>query len=350
MFDLDKLVNDDPDSFMVGNKECYLRYYKDASFSSIKCSIDDELAGSQWVTEMIDVNQSEGGFYRKWIQTNCEPISKLELDDREDLLSGEEVQEALEETAYSMYADKTNYMISEYVKSMYLSVDGGTTRIPFYVVAKLGNTTETNEVPVALLAYYKPELNIGTQPRTDVAELFLDPDVGSTTDYIREAEKAPLIFSNTAKDIVVPQIYQVKNAVFTYPGAATLDYSNPNPFLSNWAALVENPEDLVSYQLPYDNDISHIVTSDLENPEYIVNKYVDDHKEEVKRCISETVNEKELTLREARKNDAITTKVYEIGEPFVTNGFRVEEDELSLTARFDPDTAFLSMAQATSYG
>ena len=327
-FDLMRLANDDSRTFMIGNRECYLRNYKDASFSDIKCSIDDEQAGSQWVTEVIGVNQSERGFYRKWIQTNCEPIDKLDLKERNDLRSGKEVQESLKESSYALYADESSYMITEYVKSLYLSVDGGITRIPFYVVAKRGNTTETNEIPVALIAQYKPELNIGTEPRMDVAELFLDPNIESTYDYIREREKAALIFSNTSKNVVAVQSYKVKNAVFAYPGAAVIDYSNSNPFLSNWTDLVDNQADLVSYHLSYDGNIKNIVTSDKENPEYLESSNGTTYS-------SVTEKEKEITL-----SDSITTKQYVINNPFVTKGFRVEEDELSITAKFQPKTEF----------
>lgn len=341
-FNLELLSNNSPETIMISNEKCYLRYYKDASFSNMEVSIDDQKPGSQWVTEVVSINQGGDGIYRKWLQSNCEPIDALDLAARKDLKTGRKVQEALKGTPYAVYADEEKYAISEYVKSMYLSVDGGVTRIPLYVVAQYGSTTETNEIPVALIAYYKPVLNAGAEPRQEVAELFMDPDIGSTYDYIKEEKEADLIFSQTSKGVVAPQFYKVKNAVFAYPGAATIDYYNENPFLSNWENLVDDPEKLVSYHVDYDGKLENIVTSGRENPVYVestekadVHQSVNKKDEEEKNCI--------LTLREESTEDeasAITTEQYEMKDSYITNPFRMETDELGFVARFNSKEDF----------
>lgn len=90
-FNLELLSNNAPDKIMIGNAKCYLRNYKDASFTDIEAYIDDGVPANQWVTEVIRIDQGANGAYRKWIQSNCEPIDKLDLDTRIDLKSGKEV-------------------------------------------------------------------------------------------------------------------------------------------------------------------------------------------------------------------------------------------------------------------
>ncbi|SES79853.1 Ig-like domain-containing protein [[Clostridium] polysaccharolyticum] len=339
-FNLELLSSNAPETIMISNKKCYLRYYKDASFSNFQCSIDDAIPGSQWVTEAVSVNQGGNGTYRKWIQSNCEPIDKLDLSTRKDLKNGRKVQEALKGTPYAVYADETKYSISEYVKSMYLSVDGGITRIPLYVVAQYGSTTETNEIPVALIAHYKPVLNAGTEPRKDAAELFMDSDIGSTYDYIKQEKEAELMFSQTSRGVVVPQFYDVKNAVFAYPGAAAIDYHNENPFFSSWESLVDDPDQLVSYHIDYDGNLEHMETSGRENPAYV------NSAEQVSVYDSIDRKDKEgkdslLTLKkESAENAAITTKQYDMKNSFITKPFRMQTDELGFVARFQSDKDF----------
>ena len=343
-FNLELLSSNSPETIQIGNDKCLLRYYKDASFSNIEVNIDDQKPGSQWVTEVVSVNQGGDGVYRKWIQSNCEPIDALDLRKmkRKDLKTGKQVQEALKETPYAVYADEEKYAISYYVKSMYLSVDGGVTRIPLYVVTQNGSTTETNEIPVALIAYYKTVLNAGTEPRKDVAELFMDSDIGSTYDYIQEENEAELVFSQTSRGVVVPQFYEVKNAVFTYPGAATIDYYNENPFFSSWGSLVDDSNKLVSYHLDYDGDLKNLVTSGRKNPVYVESTEQADVHE------SSTIKDEEeknriLTLKEESAEDdtpAITTEQYEMKGSFITNPFRMETDELGFVARLESDVNF----------
>ncbi len=341
-FNLELLSNNSPETIMISNNQCYLRYYKDASFSNVEVSIDDQKPGSQWVTEVVTVNQGGDGIFRKWIQSNCEPIDSLDLTARKDLKTGKKVQEALKGTPYAVYADEETYSISEYVKSMYLSVDGGVTRVPLYVVAQNGSTTETNEIPVALIAYYRASLNTGTEPRIDAAELFMDPDIGSTYDYIKEENEADLMFSQTSRGVVVPQFYEVKNAVFAYPGAATIDYYNENPFFSNWESLVDDPKKLVSYHLDYDGDLNHIVTSGRDNPLYVDSTEKADVHQSVNKK-DEKENNLILTLKEASIEDdtaAITTEQYEMEDSLITNPFRMETDELGFVARFNSSEDF----------
>lgn len=343
-FNLELLSSNSPETIMIANNKCLLRYYKDASFTNFEVSIDDQKPGSQWVTEIVSVNQGGDGIYRKWIQSNCEPIDALDLRKmkRKDLKMGKQVQEALKETPYAVYADEEKYTISYYVKSMYLSVDGGVTRVPLYVITQNGSTTETNEIPVALVAYYRPVLNAGTEPRKDVAELFMDPDIGSTYDYIQEENEAELMFSQTSRGVVVPQFYEVKNAVFTYPGAATIDYYNENPFLSSWENLVDDPNKLVSYHIDYDGDLKNIVTSERENPVYV------DSTEKADVHESSTIKDEEeknsiLTLKEESVEEdtpALTTKQYEMKNSLITNPFRMETDELGFVARLKSDVDF----------
>nr|WP_297934266.1 Ig-like domain-containing protein [uncultured Lachnoclostridium sp.] len=336
VFDIEKAMTDFPGKIVRSNEQCKLRGYKDASFIEINCMLDGEVPAKQWVTEVLTVNQDENGAYRKWIQSNCAEIAGLELKERKDLESGEKVQEALANTAYSMYADPTKYQITEYVKSMYVSVDGGTTRIPLYVVAQLGETTETNEVPVALVAHYKPKLNVGNEDRIDYAELFMDPDVGSTLNYIKDDKEAPLMIGQTSRGIETVYYYQVKHAVFVYPGAAKIVYPTDHPFLSNWSELAEHVEDLVSYHQVYDKDITHAVTDGKDNPDYVVSGEEESETKKYSSVNREIDGEKEiLTLREGtEKNAAITTTMYEIDNPYITKPFYVQGDELSLTAEF----------------
>ena len=335
VFDLTKLMTEYPGKVVKSNENCILRNYKDASFTDISCEIDDNRPTEQWITEVLQIDQSSNGAFRTWIQSNCAEISGLDLKDREEVRTGTEVQKSLADTSYAIFADSTKYQITEYVKSMYLSLDGGVTRIPLYVVAQLGDTTETNEIAVALVAQYKPEMNLLEEERQDTIELFMDPDIGSTVNYLKEEKDAELVFSQTSRGIVVPQSYLVKPVVFDYAGAATIDYTTENPFLSNWSNIVDDPEKLVSYHLGYDQDVTHVATSDKENP-----TYYESTEEETEHASSNRKDGKKdriLTLREESEEgagDAITTTQYEMEDALVTKGFRVEGDELSLTAKF----------------
>lgn len=342
VFDLAKMQWDLPDKITTKNDNCLLRSYKDVSFADIQCTIDDNSPGNQWVTEVLTIDLSEQGAYGKWIQGNTAPVSGLDLKGRKDIRSASEVQKKLEGTSYAIYADRSQYSISEYVKSMYLSVDGGTTRVPFYVISRLGETTETNEIPVALIAQYRPELNIKQEERQELNELFMDPDTKSEIDYLVVNKAAELLFSQTSRSLPVPQSYLVKNAVFSYPGAASIDYSSDNPFFSNWSELVDNPSDLVSYHLGYDKDIKHVVTSDKENPDY----YDSSDSEETysSRNRTEGSEDKVIILKEESKEgagDAIKTAQYEIENPLITKPFYVESDELRMTARFQEDFSYV---------
>lgn len=335
VFDLTKLMTEYPGKVVKLNENCILQTYKDASFTDISCEIDDNRPTEQWVTEVLRIDQSDNGAFRTWIQSNCAEISGLDWKDREEVRTGIEVQKALANTSYAIFADSTKYQITEYVKSMYLSLDGGTTRIPLYVVAQLGDTTETNEIAVALVAQYKPEINLLDEERQDTIELFMDPDIGSTVNYLKEEKDAELVFSQTSRGIAVPQSYLVKPVVFDYAGAATIDYATENPFLSNWSNIVDDSEKLVSYHLGYDQDVTHVATSDKENP-----TYYESTEEETEHASSNRKDGKKdriLTLREESEEgagDAITTTQYEMEDALVTKGFRVEGDELSLTAKF----------------
>jgi len=339
-FDLEKYRQADPKKVMLSNSKCLLRRYKDASFTDIKIKVDDESAGNQWVTEVIKVDQTENGAYRKWIQSNCESISKLDLETRKDLRTGEEVQKALASTEFSAYADQTRYTISEYVKSMYLSEDGGIVRIPFYVVAQNGDTTETNEIPVALIAHYKPAVNTKSGNNLIWTEVFMDKDLGSTYDYILNSNSAEVIFSQTCRGIPVPKSYTLKSAIMAYPGAAKINYSNDNPFLSSWSSLVNNPEDLTTYHIQYDEDSGMVVTDGMNNPTYVDEKessFTSTNK------MSEDGKAQLITLREASEDgeeQAITTSQYEINSPFITNGFHMDTDELEFTAEFEKIPSF----------
>ncbi len=341
-FNLVRLEQEYPGRVMRSNENCKLRNYKDASFTDISCEIDDNLAGKQWVTEVIKIDQAENGAFRSWIQSNCSEIYGLDLADKKYLRNGADLQKGLEETSYKAYADTTKYMISEYVKSMYLSLDGGVTRIPLYVVAQLGDTTETNEVPVALVAQYRPELNLAQTDRQDVLEIFIDPDIGSTTDYMKEDKDAELLISQTCRSVITPTTYPVKPVCFAYPGAATIDYSTDNPFLSNWSNLVDDESKLVTYHLEYDEDITHAVTTGKENPTYYDN--TEEKIEHTSTNVKEDEEDKKIVLSEtSRENpeEAIATEVYEMDDAFITNAFRVQGDQLTVTAKLADDFTFL---------
>ena len=150
---------------------------------------------------------------------------------------------------------------------------------------------------------------------------------------------------NTSFQVNVTKSYQVKNARFIYPGAATIDYSNENPFIPNWKNLVDKPEKqekLVSYHIEYDGDLKHIATNGRENPVYVestenkeIHQSINKKDEEEKNCM--------LTLREASEEGdkpAITTEQYEMKDANSTNPFHMETDELGLVARFNSDEEF----------
>ncbi len=333
IFDLVKAKNDFKGKVVDSNSNCRLHSYKDASFVNATCEIDDNIPSRQWVTEVLTVNQGSNGEFRRWIQSNCSPISGLDLKKREDLKNGDQVQSALAKTSYIEYSDPNKYQISEYVKSMYLSVDGGKTRIPLYVVAQLGQTTETNEIPVALVAYYKPVLNVAQEDRIDYAELFMDPEIASSYDYLKGEKEAVLMFGQTSVNVKTYFGYLVKHVVLTYPGAATITYPTEHPFQSNWAELAENEKDLVSYHQEYDSDITHIVTSGKSEPVYVDSR--DDNKTYSSINKMKDGQVEQLILREGSdEKKAVTTNLYELNEPYVTKPFRVKGDELKITANF----------------
>jgi len=340
-FDLKKAEKDYPDKIVLSNNECQCCYYKESSFNNVAGEIDDNAATEQWITEVLFVGQDENEVSKIWIQNNCAPIDSLDLKNRKDLKSGLEVQEALVNTEFSLYSDSTQYQISEYVKSTYLSMDGGKTRIPFYVVMKSGKDTESNEDPVALVAHFKPDINYTGTQDINYAELFMDPKIDSTYDYIKNEEEAQLMISETQlmsseAQVKVPAIfgYSIKPAIFTYPGAASINYTANKLFKKGWTDLTDDINNLVTYHQPYIENSLEVVTSQKVNPVYVdnteeQNQYVSTNKKIDGKPVLVTLRE------ETQDSPSITSTCYDVENTFITNPFRVEDEELSLTAEFD---------------
>lgn len=344
-FHLEELATANPSQYVIENKGCKLNYYKDASLKTIWCGIDDNLPGKQWVTEVITLHDGPDHVYREWVQDSGVDIQELNIKSTKYLQSGEETQKALEGTPYQEYSDPSKYSVKYYSKCMYLSVDGGEHKVPFYIIAKLDPTdSRENEAAVALVARYRAKLNTKKEPITEATEVFMDPQISCTYDYLQGEKKAELLFSQTSRCIPVPQLYSVKNAVFTYPGAASINYNNENPFLSDWSKIVEKPEDLKTYHIEYDGNLEHIRTENREEPTYVES----DKKENTHSSINrkdEDEKDKILMLKEESEEEegkSIVTKQYEMQNPVVTKGFRVETDELSITAEFgEEDFTFI---------
>jgi len=319
-FDLVKAASDTT-NVQCSNSKCLLRGYKDASFQKITCTIDDKAPGQQWVTEVIPLVESNVD----WITKNCATLSSTIYSSKSYLRSGAAVLSSLASTAYSTYSDSSaGYSISNYLKSMYLSIDGGKTRIPFYVITKAGTTTATSQIPVALVAQFKPEINTELQPVQMATEVFLDQDFASTYDYIKQTNKAELLLSLTCKGYQVPQFYEVKNAVMAYPGVATIDYSSQNPFQSNWSKLCDDMKQLTTYHLEFSGDMKTALTDGKKNPTYLDNnnvKYTSKNKT-------------------GQMDTSITSSQYEMDNPYITKPFRTGTDTLQLTAKLKEAITF----------
>lgn len=135
---------------------------------------------------------------------------------------------------------------SFYVKSMYASNDGGTTRMPVYVnvdfeefqyINERGETVRSSEKPVGIYVEFTPDVNTSGTPQLASVELFMDRDIASTIDYTLPAnadkKAAPLMGSDWIFSYVVEPAILLEQGdfeiVYDYNGAWNSFVPEDNP-------------------------------------------------------------------------------------------------------------------------
>jgi len=297
-----------------------MRNYRDYAFTGISASIDDGKAGDQWVT--VKLTPSTTNDYLSWIisggTAQLTTLTDL-LNERTDLKSGNELAAALKS---QFCTNEAYYKVSGYLKNIYISVDGGSTRYPVFVV-----TNDQAEKQMQFAAYYKARLNTSGQNRTDTIEVYLN-QADDSKDYFSEnsAQSAPQLIAKCGANgfAVTGKTYTVKNSAFMTPGVTTINYPTDNPFQSNWLKLVDNDQSkLVTYYADLEEGVSLLPGSGVSykqmgSPSTSLSS---SGKEQVEIAFSDTAT--------------YTVPQYKVTGTNSTEVFRIDEDLLTLSATID---------------